>query len=308
MKKITFLLTVFIAIIAMNLRAQRTEITGYAYDFNTTDGWFTTGGGDWFFNVVEHSGYDMPIIHMGWTTTNWWGTQHIFSFGETIIDFELVDSMKIIIKHDHESMYLAVSLDRRVPSPSSNQENQIWHEMHIPNTGGEFIEIAWKLDQLVNNITIGDLKFDVIRQNSPENGLTYNIGEYIDDFLANTIFIFLDCMNVDETFLAYPREALLGGFGFGDKWDIPAPKLLSSGVAPVSDAVENIMYPNPVKNELFINLPYTRGEIISMTGSVVKVLDPMLNTTDIRELHKGLYILKLESNGKVYNQKFVKTD
>jgi hypothetical protein len=45
-----------------------------------------------------------------------------------------------------------------------------------------------------------------------------------------------------------------------------------------------------------------------MTGSVVKVLDPMLNTTDIRELHKGLYILKLESNGKVYNQKFVKTD
>jgi hypothetical protein len=157
MKKITFLLTVFIAIFAMNLRAQTTEITGYAYDFSTTDGWFTTGDGGWFFNVDENMEYDMPVIHMGWSTTNWWGTQHIFSFGETIIDFELVDSMKIIIKHDYESMYLAVSLDRRVPNPGSNQENQIWHEMHIPNTGGEFIEIAWKLDQLVNNITIGDL-------------------------------------------------------------------------------------------------------------------------------------------------------
>jgi hypothetical protein len=71
-----------------------------------------------------------------------------------------------------------------------------------------------------------------------------------------------------------------------------------SGVNPVSDAVEKIMYPNPVKNDLFINVPYTKGEIISMTGSVVKVLDPMLNRADIRKLPKGIYLLKLEKTEK----------
>ena len=71
-----------------------------------------------------------------------------------------------------------------------------------------------------------------------------------------------------------------------------------------------LIYPNPVKNTLSIssnvNLEGKIATVFNIEGK--RILNKRLqdNTLDVSPLEKGNYLLRLESNGKVFTTKFIK--
>lgn len=73
------------------------------------------------------------------------------------------------------------------------------------------------------------------------------------------------------------------------------------------------VYPNPAQNQLFINTQAFNAEnivyeIYSTDGRLVKsdILNNNLQNIEIAELSKGLYFVKVNVDGKIYTQKFLK--
>lgn len=74
------------------------------------------------------------------------------------------------------------------------------------------------------------------------------------------------------------------------------------------------IYPNPAKSEFYLDLgkyqnDFKTIEIYSISGDLVKSLiidNSLTNKIDIKDLNKGLYIVKLVSVNEIYNYKLVK--
>lgn len=70
------------------------------------------------------------------------------------------------------------------------------------------------------------------------------------------------------------------------------------------------IYPNPVKDQLFINTPVVLTDKIATVFDVNgrRILNAKLasNTLDVSKLTSGIYFLRLESEGKVTTRKFIK--
>ncbi len=69
------------------------------------------------------------------------------------------------------------------------------------------------------------------------------------------------------------------------------------------------LYPNPVQDQLFIELEnetVNQVSIIDFSGKVVKSISQISNSIDVSELAKGVYILKVETNNSVLTSQFLK--
>ena len=79
-----------------------------------------------------------------------------------------------------------------------------------------------------------------------------------------------------------------------------------------SDGIKMVIYPNPAKDELFINVngvkEYTKISIYSITGSIVKetYINENDNRINISNIPAGIYSAKITINGKVLTAKFIK--
>ena len=111
----------------------------------------------------------------------------------------------------------------------------------------------------------------------------------------------LKCLNAEHVFSS-DKSHLIIRF-FDDILDINA----TTNEKRISNPL--VVYPNPVTSYLNISLdapgqPYNIM-IHSMVGKLVTSLwnSPSI---DVSSLHKGMYLLKLESQGRTYSQKFLK--
>ena len=75
-----------------------------------------------------------------------------------------------------------------------------------------------------------------------------------------------------------------------------------------NNAFEFSMYPNPVKDELYINTkePLQKIEVFDLLGKSVLSLNNVSESIDVSALTKSLYIVKLTSTNGVSTKKFVK--
>ena len=73
---------------------------------------------------------------------------------------------------------------------------------------------------------------------------------------------------------------------------------------------ENLsVYPNPVKNKLFVELAnerVTEINVIDYAGRVVKTINGNVNTVNVSDLTRGIYILKIATENGVSTTRFVK--
>jgi aminopeptidase N len=100
-----------------------------------------------------------------------------------------------------------------------------------------------------------------------------------------------------------------GQFAFGYK-------MYGAGVTEIGSKKSNIIvYPNPVKKELYIsNIPNKNNQVFNFIiyneyGKIVQkgTYNPLIkNTINIEKLEKGVYIIKLINKDSEFNQKFVK--
>ncbi|RUA11343.1 MAG: hypothetical protein DSY82_03700 [Flavobacteriia bacterium] len=69
-----------------------------------------------------------------------------------------------------------------------------------------------------------------------------------------------------------------------------------------------IVYPNPVKNDLYIDsqVPLIRAEIYSTLGKRVSNIDHDINTISTDNLNKGIYFIKLYSSNGIAVKKLIK--
>jgi hypothetical protein len=69
------------------------------------------------------------------------------------------------------------------------------------------------------------------------------------------------------------------------------------------------VYPNPVKNKLFIvskSVNISKIEIYSILGSLVKKETNNFNSIQVEDLSKGLYLIKIYSDKTSITKKFMK--
>jgi len=69
------------------------------------------------------------------------------------------------------------------------------------------------------------------------------------------------------------------------------------------------IYPNPVKNQLFIELDnqeITEITIIDYSGRVVETINSNVNTVNVSDLQQGIYILKVATKNGVFTHQFIK--
>lgn len=67
------------------------------------------------------------------------------------------------------------------------------------------------------------------------------------------------------------------------------------------------LYPNPVQNELFIEVKKGKIEIIDFSGKIVKTItNPSTKSINVFDLYEGIYILKLTTDKGIYINQFIK--
>ena len=69
------------------------------------------------------------------------------------------------------------------------------------------------------------------------------------------------------------------------------------------------IYPNPVKNELFLkleNIHVDKVEIVDLLGKPVIIPTHIAEMVDVSQLNKGIYFVKIYSNDKIHTRKFIK--
>ena len=74
----------------------------------------------------------------------------------------------------------------------------------------------------------------------------------------------------------------------------------------LNDAVT--MYPNPVKNFLFIrsNYPITRVQVFSLLGNLVKDEFGDIERINMSSMNSGIYMIKIYSNQFFVTKKLIK--
>lgn len=81
------------------------------------------------------------------------------------------------------------------------------------------------------------------------------------------------------------------------------------GVDEIEDENINI-YPNPVKNELFVeveNTLVTKMNIIDFSGKLIQsISNPNSKSIDVSSLNQGIYILEIYSENNILNTRFIK--
>ena len=83
----------------------------------------------------------------------------------------------------------------------------------------------------------------------------------------------------------------------------------SLNVTDISLSDEIILYPNPVKNKLFIvsnSVDISKVEIYSALGSLVKKVTRNFNSIQLEDLSKGLYLVKIYTDKIAITKKFIK--
>lgn len=93
--------------------------------------------------------------------------------------------------------------------------------------------------------------------------------------------------------------------------DVDNVSIVNSGVLALNDITKKTgakIYPNPVKDVLNINSnkKINSIEIFSLTGQLIRTLDNNLKQINVSDLKKGIYLLRVKSEGKDESFKIVK--
>ena len=128
----------------------------------------------------------------------------------------------------------------------------------------------------------------------------------ITSFDARNNFL-LECIQVDDETAANAGEAPY------TNWIKYATTLYSEDCASLSLEDESLaqglsFYPNPVHDFLTIDstIPLIRVEVFSLLGQKVKDINSDFNSINVRNLSKGIYIVKLQSKNGFTSKKLIK--
>ncbi len=83
----------------------------------------------------------------------------------------------------------------------------------------------------------------------------------------------------------------------------------SVGIDDISTVNGLSVYPNPVKNNLFIELDNQELisiKIIDFSGKTIKTINGNANTVNVSDLTKGIYFLQVQTENGLLNSKFIK--
>lgn len=157
----------------------------------------------------------------------------------------------------------------------------------------------------INNVT-----FDVTTPNFPTTAANINITTGADTMVFRTLFTEANYMNTAKPTAATNIYALVGRNGATAQVtsrnlaDLNAP--LSSSSFSQIDGLK--MYPNPAKNNLFIETALNSDinvSIVNMLGKEVVNTKAVNNTVNVSNLTSGVYIVKITEEGKTSTKKLI---
>ncbi|MFV8321765.1 T9SS type A sorting domain-containing protein [Flavobacterium sp. LS2R12] len=116
--------------------------------------------------------------------------------------------------------------------------------------------------------------------------------------------LYLTCIQVDDT--TYSETNWFNLKDSTAKYNAICQNLSTADIA----IDKSTIYPNPTKGQLYINnLILEKITVNNMEGKTVKIISfnyPSANNTiDLSDLIKGVYILKIKSNGIISSQKII---
>lgn len=87
-----------------------------------------------------------------------------------------------------------------------------------------------------------------------------------------------------------------------------------TSIDKVNDNFEFSIYPNPVKNQLTVEIPSSKSKIQNSRLEISDIFGQVISTTNINKNHtidtsnlvSGIYLIRLHSNNKTYIKKFIK--
>lgn len=134
--------------------------------------------------------------------------------------------------------------------------------------------------------------------------------------LPSTAKLGLTRMRVSMKYSGIP--AACGVFPYGEVEDYtvnivataPAVAPAARGGNIIEQAIQTSVYPNPVKDRLYIEVPagttVRAVQVLSTSGHVLFRADQALTEIDVRDYRSGMYVLTLHTTQGVINKKFVK--
>ncbi|MBC5835144.1 T9SS type A sorting domain-containing protein [Flavobacterium sp. F372] len=157
----------------------------------------------------------------------------------------------------------------------------------------------------INNVT-----FDLTSPNFPTTATTFNINTGADVILFRTLFTEANYMNTPKPVAATNIYAIVGR-------SAAVPHVTSRNTADLNVVLGSAsfsqidglkMYPNPTKNNLFIETALNSNinvSIINMLGKEVVNANVVNNTVNVANLTSGLYIVKITEEGKTSTKKLI---
>lgn len=139
-----------------------------------------------------------------------------------------------------------------------------------------------------------------------ENAMSYNV--YKDEeFLINITETFYLVENLEyDTEYCFTVTAVRNDFE-SEKSDVVCVKTLGDGIKEINSSL--CIYPNPVKDQLIININEKISEVAvyNLTGAMVYMTNELNgNVVNVAELVNGTYIVKVKTVNADYVSRFVK--
>lgn len=157
----------------------------------------------------------------------------------------------------------------------------------------------------INNVT-----FDTTTANFPTTNTTFNITAGADTMVFRTLFTEANYMNTAKPVAATNIYALVGRNGATAQ--VTSRRLTDLNVPLASSSFTTIdglnMYPNPAKNNLFIETALNSNitiSIVNMLGKEVLNTTVVNNTVNVSNLTSGIYIVKITEEGKTATKKLI---
>lgn len=157
----------------------------------------------------------------------------------------------------------------------------------------------------INNVT-----FDTATANFPTTASNININTGADIMIFRTLFTEANYMNTPKPTGATNIYALVGRNGATAQ--VTSRNLADLNVTLSSSSFSQIeglkMYPNPTKNNLFIETALNSDinvSIVNMLGKEVVSAKVVNNTVNVSNLTSGIYIVKITEEGKTSTKKLI---
>ena len=180
-------------------------------------------------------------------------------------------------------------------SENNNTTNAVFTTTPLNTNTSYFIVISYDIDNAVSSMWINPVV------NGTQPSTTFVTNETATSTRTDLTMVRL---NLDQN--AKTATTNLDEIRIGNTWNDVVP---STTASLTTNALADIkLYPNPVKNTLFVDSKVTIDSvsIFSVDGKVVLNQNAIINNTiDVSYLSSGIYVVKLNSNENVLTKKII---